>query len=208
MTATPPPLDAGLLDAVSHGAHHDPHAVLGIHALGAEGRGWVVRTRRPLADSVVAVFDDGTRVPLNHRHAGIWEGVLTARPTGYVITATYPDGSEYTADDPYRHGPTIGELDLHLVGEGRHEELWNALGAHLRTHDGVAGASFAVWAPNAQAVRVVGDFCLRGGVRSGTGRGPVAVRPSMRRAPCPATTSRTKSWAIVSTSTGSTAVVS
>ncbi|MEI3866890.1 1,4-alpha-glucan branching protein GlgB [Microbacterium sp. CCNWLW134] len=158
MTATPPPLDAGLLDAVSHGAHHDPHAVLGIHALGAEGRGWVVRTRRPLADSVVAVFDDGTRVPLNHRHAGIWEGVLTARPTGYVITATYPDGSEYTADDPYRHGPTIGELDLHLVGEGRHEELWNALGAHLRTHDGVAGASFAVWAPNAQAVRVVGDF--------------------------------------------------
>ncbi|WP_248243004.1 1,4-alpha-glucan branching protein GlgB [Microbacterium kunmingense] len=156
MTATPSPLDAGLLDAVAHGAHHDPHSVLGLHA--RDGAGWVVRTRRPLADTVVAVLDDGTRVPLSHQHAGIWEGALDARPRAYVIIATYPDGSEYTADDPYRHGPTIGELDLHLVGEGRHEELWNALGAHLRTHDGVDGASFSVWAPNAQAVRVVGDF--------------------------------------------------
>jgi 1,4-alpha-glucan branching enzyme len=155
-----PSFDAGLLEAIAHGSHHDPHSVLGLHA-GVDDQGgaqWTVRTRRPLAHSVTAVFDDGTRVPLEHVHAGIWEGTRSGDPSPYVVTSTYEDGSEYTADDPYRHTPTVGELDLHLVGEGRHEQLWDALGAHLREHEGVAGVSFAVWAPNARAVRVVGDF--------------------------------------------------
>src|SRR5690606_38308936 len=65
-------------------------------------------------------------------------------------------------DDPYRFLPTLGEVDLHLIAEGRHEELWTVLGANVRTYPGelgeVVGTSFAVWAPNAQAVRVIGDF--------------------------------------------------
>jgi 1,4-alpha-glucan branching enzyme len=66
--------------------------------------------------------------------------------------------STYRYDDAYRSWPTLGELDLHLFGEGRHRRLWEVLGAHPRVHDGMAGVSFAVWAPNARAVRVVGDW--------------------------------------------------
>jgi Carbohydrate-binding module 48 (Isoamylase N-terminal domain) len=65
-------------------------------------------------------------------------------------------------DDPYRWRPTLGEIDLHLIGEGRHERLWQVLGAHVRSYDTTAGAvtgtSFAVWAPGARGVRVTGDF--------------------------------------------------
>ena len=68
----------------------------------------------------------------------------------------------HTVDDPYRWLPTLGEIDLHLIGEGRHERLWDVLGAHVRTYDTpagpVTGTSFAVWAPTAQGVRVTGDF--------------------------------------------------
>src|SRR5690606_25958708 len=79
-------------------------------------------------------------------------------PRAYELRAGYEDGSTHVADDPYRHLPTLGEVDLHLIGEGRHEQLWDALGAHVRRFPGVDGVSFAVWAPNAQAVRVVGGF--------------------------------------------------
>ncbi|WP_460774105.1 1,4-alpha-glucan branching protein GlgB [Microbacterium sp. GXF7504] len=144
-----------LLDAVAEGTHHDPHAVLGIHP---DGGAWVVRARRPLAESVTAVFSDGDRVELHHLHGGIWEGRRTGAPEPYRLVTAWPDAPAHTADDPYRHSPTVGELDLHLIGEGRHEQLWRVLGAHVRRHGGSDGVSFAVWAPNARAVRVVGDF--------------------------------------------------
>ncbi len=150
------PPDVEVLTAVAEGRHHNPHSVLGIHSTGR--REWVVRTRRPLAAAVTAVFDSGLQVRLEHVAAGIWEGAFTGEPGAYRIDASYDDGSVYRADDPYRHLPTIGELDLHLIREGRHEELWRVLGSHLRTHDGSSGVAFAVWAPNAQAVRVVGDM--------------------------------------------------
>ena len=149
-----------LLDAVADGAHHDPHAVLGIHA-GVDAAGApvsTVRTRRPLARSVTAVFADGTRTPLAHVRGGIWEGERRGAPARYEIATTYDDGPDFVVDDPYRHPPAIGELDLHLIAEGRHEELWRVLGAQVRTLDGSPGVAFAVWAPHAQAVRVVGDF--------------------------------------------------
>lgn len=149
-----------VLDAVATGSHHDPHAVLGIHpdSDGEGGALWTIRARRPLAHSVTAVFDDGTRVPLEHVRAGIWEGTRAGEPRAYQLVTTYPGGPDHVADDPYRHSPTLGELDLHLIGEGRHEELWRVLGAHIREHGGSTGTAFAVWAPNARAVRVVGDF--------------------------------------------------
>lgn len=142
-------------DAVATGSHHDPHAVLGLHPV---AEGWAVRARRPLAKTVTAVFADGERVELAHVRGGIWEGRRAAAPGGYEIEATYDGGTVHVAADPYAYTPTVGELDLHLIGEGRHEELWKVLGAHVRTQDGVPGTAFAVWAPNAQAVRVVGDF--------------------------------------------------
>ncbi|WP_438352773.1 1,4-alpha-glucan branching protein GlgB [Microbacterium sp. CJ88] len=153
-------IDPHLLDAVASGSHHDPHAVLGIHpeADASGTASWTVRVRRPLADTVTAVFTDGGRVALEHVQGGIWEGTRSGANARYEVVTTYPDGPDFTADDPYRHTPSIGELDLHLIGEGRHEELWNVLGAHVRTQDGSAGTAFTVWAPDARAVRVVGDF--------------------------------------------------
>ncbi|ODU78630.1 MAG: 1,4-alpha-glucan branching enzyme [Microbacterium sp. SCN 71-21] len=153
-------IDDAALDAVAHGAHHEPHAILGIHPYrdAAGSARATVRARRPLADSVTAVFVDGDRVPLVHVRSGIWEGERVGPPLAYELETAYANGPSFTADDPYRHAPTIGELDLHLIAEGRHEQLWRVLGAHLRESDGTAGASFAVWAPHARAVRVVGAF--------------------------------------------------
>ena len=84
--------------------------------------------------------------------------VETLATGGYQLEVRYPGGATFTVDDPYRFWPTIGELDLHLIGEGRHELMWCNLGAHVRHHQGVDGTSFVVWAPNARGVRVVGDF--------------------------------------------------
>ncbi|PVW06443.1 1,4-alpha-glucan branching enzyme [Microbacterium sp. Gd 4-13] len=147
--------DDVVLDTIATGSYHDPHSVLGVHT-DADGTG-VVRTRRPLASTVTAELADGSSVEFSHLRAGIWEADIAAAPGRYTITATYDDGSSHTADDPYRHVPTIGELDLHLIAEGRHEELWRVLGAHERVLDGTAGVAFAVWAPDARAVRVIGD---------------------------------------------------
>src|SRR5262249_2309961 len=91
---------------------------------------------------------------LVHR-AGIYEGSVAEDVKDYQLEAAYQHGDReltYRYDDPYQAWPTIGDLDLHLFGEGRHRRLWEMLGAHPRVHDGRAGVSFAVWAPNAQAV--------------------------------------------------------
>ena len=142
------PIADDVLDAVAHGAYHAPHDILGLHqdtdAAGAAC--WTIRARRPLAATVTAVFADGERVPLVHARSGIWVGQRAGRPRAYTLEATYDDGSAYTADDPYRHLPTLGEIDLHLIAEGRHEQLWRVLGAHVREDGDVRGTSFSVWA--------------------------------------------------------------
>ncbi|KPM57297.1 glycogen branching protein [Frankia sp. R43] len=148
------------LDRLVGGAHHDPHTVLGAHPAGA----WtILRTLRPDATAVTALVD-GVRHPLTRLHSGgVFAGTVPGRLPDYRLEVSYPD-STYVVDDPYRHGPTLGEIDLHLIGEGRHERLWTVLGAHVRQlpvagrETPVAGVSFAVWAPNARGVRVVGDF--------------------------------------------------
>ena len=102
--------------------------------------------------------------PLHRIHdGGIFAVVVPGDPTDYRLDVTYGDPNQsWTVDDPYRWLPTLGEVDLHLIGEGRHEDLWQVLGAHVRTYDTlngpVTGTSFAVWAPNARGVQVVGDF--------------------------------------------------
>ena len=153
---TGPTLDE--LDLVISGAHGDPHSVLGMHP---DATGVTIRALRPGAEAVVALVE-GERLALEHRHGGIWEvSRAGSAVTDYRLEVTY-GGQAYPGDDPYRYLPTLGELDLHLIGEGRHEQLWTVLGAHVRRYDGasgpVTGTSFAVWAPNAQGVRVIGDF--------------------------------------------------
>lgn len=143
------------------GGHHDPHALLGAHA--APGGGVVFRVLRPYARSVTVV-GDGLRAELTDHGDGLFSAVLPLPAVpGYRLLITYdtPDGRgvhEVTTDDPYRLLPSLGELDLHLIAEGRHEELWRALGAHPMVHQGVAGTRFTLWAPNARGVRIAGGF--------------------------------------------------
>ncbi len=134
------------MDQLIAGHTHDPHAVLGAHPAG--GRTTIRTLRRGATD--VAVLVDGERHPTKRVHdAGIFEAVVPGEALDYRVEA---DG--HVHDDPYRYPPTLGELDLHLIAEGRHERLWEALGARVFDE----GVAFSVWAPNARGVRVVGDF--------------------------------------------------
>jgi 1,4-alpha-glucan branching enzyme len=134
----------------------DPHSVLGAHE--ADDGGVVVRTYRPEAQSV-RVQPAGVAAELTDP-AGLWEALLPKAklPLEYELEIAYADGNTYTVRDPYSFLPTLGELDMHLVMEGRHEQLYERLGAHVREIAGVVGTAFAVWAPNARSVSVVGDF--------------------------------------------------
>ena len=149
------------LDRLVAGQHHDPHHVLGAHLVhDADGHDHVViRGWRPGA-ATMTILAGGQRIPMRCVHpAGVFAGVLEgAAVPDYLLEITYPDGTVVTAADPYRFWPTLGPLDLHLLAEGLHEGLWRHLGAQVRVHQGTTGTSFAVWAPGAQAVRVVGDF--------------------------------------------------
>ncbi|MBW4040653.1 MAG: 1,4-alpha-glucan branching protein GlgB [Acidobacteria bacterium] len=156
----PVPAD-DVLAHLADGTHSGPHSVLGQHPV--EGvDAVVIRVLRPLAREVVAVLASGARVELGHIGWGVWQGVSIAGFQDYVLETVYEDDSTWTADDPYRYLPSVGDVDLHLFGEGRHERLWEMLGAHHRELHGVDrsawGTSFSVWAPHAQAVRVIGDF--------------------------------------------------
>jgi 1,4-alpha-glucan branching enzyme len=137
---------------------HDPHGTLGAHP---HDGGVVVRAWRPEATSVVVRAEGAAPVELEPAdEPGLFEGVLEDAdlPLRYELDVSYPDGNTFTLRDPYAFPPTVGELDLHLTAEGRHEQLYERLGAHVRELDGVLGTSFAVWAPNARSVSVVGDF--------------------------------------------------
>ncbi len=145
------------------GEHHDPHSVLGAHpAHQDEQDGVVVRAYHPDATRVHCLLSDGHAIELDPcGPSGLFAAFLPDRelPLVYRLRFEFADGSEWERDDPYRFRPTLGEVDLHLFNEGTHRELWRCLGAHRRRIDGVDGVSFAVWAPNAQRVSVVGDFC-------------------------------------------------
>jgi 1,4-alpha-glucan branching enzyme len=117
---------------------------------------------RPFAESVRVVQADG-QYELHEEGEGVFAGVVPGEPEeAYRLRVDYGE-TVLDQDDAYRFLPVPGDIDLHLIGEGRHEQLWEVLGAHVRTltaPDGadVDGTAFAVWAPNAQGVRVIGDF--------------------------------------------------
>ncbi len=151
----PPPLSADAVAAIVEGRHGDPFAVLGLHE--ADGA-CVVRAFVPGAETVDVETRDGDRVArLERRHAaGLFDGELPQRMR-YRLRAANRQAT-WLVDDPYAYGPVLGELDDWLIGEGAHAGLYDRLGAHAIVHEDTAGVHFAVWAPHAQRVSVVGDF--------------------------------------------------
>ncbi|MDR6951630.1 1,4-alpha-glucan branching enzyme [Ancylobacter sp. 3268] len=146
------------VDQLVGGRHHDPFGLLGPHET---KDGLVIRAFVPGALTLDAYDIDGAPVAsLTRRHdAGFFEGLAGDRPAWarYTLKAGNA-GGEWWLDDPYAFEPVLGPLDDHLMVEGTHTQLYERLGAHLSLHQGVAGVAFAVWAPNAQRVSVVGDF--------------------------------------------------
>jgi 1,4-alpha-glucan branching enzyme len=136
------------------GRHHDPFEFLGQHP--APGGGWVLRVWAPECRSVRLL--DGPE--LGSTLDGLFELPLPGplEPAAARLLFVHRNGSSWERITPYIFPPVLGELDLHLIGEGRHLRLWEALGARERDHAGVRGVHFAVWAPSAKRVSVVGDF--------------------------------------------------
>jgi 1,4-alpha-glucan branching enzyme len=137
------------------GTHHDPHGVLGAHPVPG---GVAFRAFRPYALAVTVVTDN-LRAELHDDGDGFFSGLLPLRavPASYRLVVGY-EGTVLETEDAYRFLPALGEFDLHLLGEGRHEQLWRALGAEPMVHQGVTGTRFTVWAPNARGVRLAGTF--------------------------------------------------
>ncbi|MGI9088147.1 MAG: 1,4-alpha-glucan branching protein GlgB [Chthoniobacterales bacterium] len=147
------------LGAFIQGTHPDPFRILGPHRV---GENLVIRIFRPDAKAVRIMPAGGQTVEANQLHDGFFQAVLPgkARDLDYTVTFTGADGAEWTARDVYSYGTIMGAVDLHLFAEGNHHQIYEKFGAQLRNIGGVDGVYFAVWAPNAQRVSVVGDFNL------------------------------------------------
>ncbi len=156
------------IDLLARGMWNDPFALLGPHEEpAADGTpGLVVRTIRPGATGVVlrpldAEGRRGEPIPMTLAHpAGVYQVRLpgASRDLDYRLVYTWADGTSLETADPYRFGQVMGGLDLHLLGEGTHYRSWERLGSRCAIVDGVPGVVFAVWAPSADRVSVVGDF--------------------------------------------------
>ena len=141
--------------AVIEGRHADPFRYLGPHE---EGDATIVRVFLPQAEGAAIVDEQGRECGLERIHeAGLFEGRTADATRRYRVRARYP-GGEVELEDAYRFPPILSDLDLHLLGEGTHLHLYEKLGAHPMVLDEVAGVAFAVFAPNARRVSVVGDF--------------------------------------------------
>jgi len=147
------------VEALARREHADPHALLGAHA---KKSGVVIRALRPGATEVTAILaETGERLALKRLGASdVFEATAkgAALPLRYEVEAVYGDHAVHTEVDPYVFLPTLGDLDLHLFAQGHHERIYERLGANVTELDGVPGTAFAVWAPAARSVSLVGDF--------------------------------------------------
>ena len=147
-------------------SHHAPRSVLGFHEIVDENQQqrWVVRVFEPDAKQIYLSWEDDTREPPQELEqidpSGLFQ--LQMRPQAnlnpYLLRIIYNNGDESLKHDPYYFAPELSEFDLHLFGEGNHHHIYHKLGAHLNTQENVKGVRFAVWAPGAKRVSVVGDF--------------------------------------------------
>ncbi|MGR3484575.1 MAG: 1,4-alpha-glucan branching protein GlgB [Paracoccaceae bacterium] len=155
-----PAIDPAEARALDEGGHGTPWTALGPRGTGPDR---VVVALDPGADALWAEVD-GDRHPLPRVHGAVFAGPVPGEGA-YVLHARGTDGAEWSVEDAHRFGAGFGADDEHLLGEGTHLRLWDVLGAHPETREGVAGTRFAVWAPSARAVSVVGDVNHWNGLR-------------------------------------------
>lgn len=137
---------------LNEGRHSRPFDVLGPHKSG--NRRWVA-TFQP--DAIAVTVNVGSKqTPLARIAGDVFAGPVAG--AAYTLSMQYANGSTYTTTDPFAYASVLSDFDAYLLGEGTHRELWRVLGAHVCEHEGTQGTHFAVWAPNAQRVSVVGDF--------------------------------------------------
>ncbi len=141
-----------VLSALNAGHYHATYDVLGPHKSG--NRRWIT-TYQPGATRVTATVS-GKQTELPRVSGDVFSGRVPGKT--YTLTVHYEDGTEHNGHDPFSFDPVLSDMDKYLFGEGTHKELWRVLGAHVTTHQGIQGVHFAVWAPNARRVSVIGDF--------------------------------------------------
>ncbi|MBA4105778.1 MAG: 1,4-alpha-glucan branching enzyme [Pirellula sp.] len=160
-------VDVNAINPVIHGYHENPFEVLGPHVIEENGR-QALAVRAYLPQSQQAWLVDpraGESKPMRRIHpAGLFEAICgpeihdVEQGRTYQLRAVNSAGEQTTSHDPYAFPPLLSEYDLYLLGEGRHWQSYEKLGAHMRTIGGVTGVNFAVWAPNSESVSIVGDF--------------------------------------------------
>ncbi len=145
------------IEAVVEGHHGDPFSILGLHKA---GKTRVIRCFQPYARAVEIIGASGDSLgDMERVHPyGFFVGIMPPNKRRYLFRVTYADGETGLVEDPYRFAPTLGDLDLYYLGEGSDKQVYEKLGAQVRLIGGVQGTRFAVWAPNASRVSVVGDF--------------------------------------------------
>ena len=149
---------------IVNGEHSDPHTVLGMHEMEEDGRkAVVVRAFLPHAAGITVIdyANKRKKYPMERLHAdGFFEVTIADREEWFLYQLEYTDadGNTWRSYDPYSFSPTLSEFDRHLFGAGTHYEIYEKMGGRLMTHEGARGAAFSVWAPNAKAVSVIGDF--------------------------------------------------
>jgi len=153
-----PHLSADEAEAIASGTHGNPFSVLGVQEING---GFLARAFVPGADTLVAMTLDGT--PAGQLEPGATTGLFEGRiaiterqPLRYKAANSH--GDTWQVEDPYSYGPVLGPMDDYFIAEGSHLRLFDKMGAHLIHHEGSKGVHFAVWAPNARRVSVVGDF--------------------------------------------------
>jgi 1,4-alpha-glucan branching enzyme len=148
---------AAAIAAIAQGSHGDPFAVLGLHQVGKQ---WIARAFVPGAEKIIVQTLAGDPLgEIERRHeAGFFEGVVTPKSRQPVKFACSNAGGAWTVMDAYSFGPVLGPMDDYYIGEGNHLRLYDKLGAHAMQHEGAEGVHFAMWAPNARRVSVIGDF--------------------------------------------------
>jgi 1,4-alpha-glucan branching enzyme len=148
------------IEAIVGGYHGDAFRILGPHSIrrkGGQAR-WEIRAFLPQAESAEVVVGAERTVMIKQHARGFFVATLNGDPATYLIRARLFDGCEIEIDDPYRFGPQLSDTDLYLHTEGTLLEAWRTLGAHVIETEGVRGVRFAVWAPNAEAVTLTGEF--------------------------------------------------